>query len=362
MSKRDEISRLRAHIDEIDDQLLTLLNERAQCAVEIGGEKNARPAEVVYRPEREAQILQRLGSSTDGPLPQTEITNIFREIISACRSVENRPRVLVLGPAGTYSEAAALKHFGQAVQIIFNSGIEDVFHSLESEAGSYGVVPVENSTEGGIATTLDCLVVTSLRICGEIDLRIRHALIGQHSEVPHQPTTVKAHPQALAQCRNWLDQNLRDVERIAVNSNAAAVEDVAKDPNCVAIASADAADHYGLMTLHNNIEDYAGNTTRFLILGHQETTPSENDKTSLVLSGKGRDAPGSLQRLLAPLADHKINMTRIESRPSRTGLWEYVFFLDIEGHQDEPLVTQALAAIEQESALFKVLGSYPRAL
>ncbi len=362
MSQKDQFKQLRDRIDQIDDQLLGLLNERAGCALAIGGVKGRTAGEVVYRPEREAQILRRLVESTVGPLTPTQITGIYREIISACRSAEEKPKVAVLGPVGTYSETAAVKHFGQEVAIEFETGIEEVFRSVETGNANYGVVPVENSTEGGIAITLDCLVITPLRICGEIDLRIRHALIGKKAEVSGGVKVVRAHPQALAQCRKWLDRHLPNVERVPTASNAVAANEAARDVYSVAIASVEAAEHYGLVVLHRSIEDQAGNTTRFLIIGNQCVDGSGYDKTSLVLSAHGRDAPGSLQRLLAPLAMHEINMTSLQSRPSKTGLWEYVFFVDFEGHQKEALISRALTDIQRESALFKVLGSYPRSL
>jgi len=362
MSQKEQFKQLRDRIDKIDDQLLGLLNERAGCALAIGAVKETTAGAVVYRPEREAQILRRVIKASAGPLTPTQITGIYREIISACRSGEEKPKVAVLGPVGTYSEMAAVKHFGQEVAIEFETGIEEVFRSVETGDTDYGVVPVENSTEGGIAITLDCLVITSLRICGEIDLRIRHALIGKGAEAFGTVKVVRAHPQALAQCRKWLDRHLPNAERVPMASNAVAADEAARDACSVAIAAPEAAEHYGLAVLHRNIEDQTGNTTRFLIIGRQCLSGSGYDKTSLILSAHGRDAPGSLQRLLAPLATHEINMTSLQSRPSRTGLWEYVFFLDFEGHQEETLVSRALADIQKESALFKVLGSYPRSL
>lgn len=362
MSQKDQFKQLRDQIDKIDDQLLALLNERAGCALAIGAVKETTVGAMVYRPEREAQILRRVVKATTGPLTATQITGIYREIISACRSGEEKPKVAVLGPVGTYSETAAVKHFGQEVAIEFETGIEEVFRSVENGDVHYGVVPVENSTEGGVAITLDCLVITPLHICGEIDLRIRHALIGREVETRGPVKVVRAHPQALAQCRKWLDRHLPHAERVPVTSNAAAVNEVAQGVHSVAIASAETAEHYGLAVLHRNIEDQVGNTTRFLIVGPQRVAGSGYDKTSLVLSAHGRDAPGALQRLLGPLATHEINMTSLQSRPSKTGLWEYVFFVDFEGHQEEALVSQALADIQKESALFKVLGSYPRSL
>ena len=323
----------------------------------VGGEKTAQSADIVYRPEREAEILQRLQCANRGPLEAEAVERLFREIISICRATEAKPSIATLGPEGTFSELATRKHFGAEIDMNLTSSIEEVFRLVESEQCDFGVVPVENSTEGGIHLTLDRLLTTSLKICGEIDLRVKHCLIGFVGDKV-SPTRVLAHQQALAQCRQWLDVNLPSVQKVACTSNSDAVRQVLDDPTCVAIAASEAASVFGLEILQADIEDQPGNTTRFLVLGRHAVQPSGRDKTSLVMSAQER--PGALHTLLAPLSDHNINMTRVESRPSRTGMWVYVFFIDIEGHIQSPNVESAVAKVKRNAAMFKVLGSYPR--
>lgn len=357
MENNRDIEKLRKKIDQIDDSLLALINDRARTAIMVGGEKNGRSADIVYRPEREAEILQRLRWANDGPLKSESVERLFREIISVCRATEARPSIATLGPDGTFSELATRKQFGAEIDLSLTSSIEEVFRLVESEQCDFGVVPVENSTEGGIHLTLDRLLTTSLNICGEIDLRIRHCLIGS-VESGVSPIRVLAHQQALSQCRQWLDVNLPAVERLACASNSDAVRQVLDDSTSVAIAASEAAGVFGLKILQADIEDQPGNTTRFLVLGRQAVQPSGRDKTSLVMSAQER--PGALHTLLAPLSDHNINMTRVESRPSRTGMWVYVFFIDIEGHIQSPNIESAVSKIKRNAAMFKVLGSYPR--
>jgi chorismate mutase/prephenate dehydratase len=359
MVKNLNIEDLRRQIDQLDDEILGLVNERIERAKEVGVLKSQSGDKAVYRPEREAQVLNRLTNINSGPLHPSQLHTIFREIISVARAAESVPRVAVLGPAGTYSQAAVLKHFGREVEPIFGHDIEDVFRLVESCEADHGVVPVENSTEGGISNTLDCLVTTELSINGEVSLRISHSLVGQTHE-RELATAVLGHEQALAQCRHWLDQHLPTLQRVAVSSNAEAARQASENSVYLAVAGVETAEIYGLKLLERGIEDQPGNTTRFFVIGTEAGNVSGRDKTSLLLSSRNR--AGSLQRLLAPLSDNGISMSRIESRPSRTGLWEYIFFIDLEGHMTDEIVKTALTAIEQEAALFKVLGSYPQAI
>ena len=356
MTDTKDIENLRSEIDQIDDSLLKLFNERARTAMKVGDQKPGQKADIVYRPEREAQILQRLQRANNGPLGSEAVERLFREIISICRATEAKPSIATLGPDGTFSELATRKQFGLEIDLKLTSSIEEVFRLVEADHCDFGVVPVENSAEGGIHLTLDRLLTTSLKISGEVDLRIKHCLIGSAGNT--SPTKVLAHQQALAQCRQWLDVNLPSSERVACASNSDAVRQVLDNPTCVAIAAGEAADAFGLQILQADIEDQPGNTTRFLVLGRHGVLPSGRDKTSLVMSAQER--PGALHALLEPLSEHNINMTRVESRPSRTEMWEYMFFIDIEGHVQNSNVESALSQMKANAAMFKVLGSYPR--
>ncbi len=356
MTKEAEIETLRRQIDEIDADLLALLNRRVRLAQAVGRKKAKGEDKVVYRPEREALILDRIVKLNKGPLTSEKIEWLFREVISLCRAAEAKPLVAALGPAGTYSELAAVRHFGHEVDVTLAASIDEVFRLTEADTTQYAVVPVENSTEGGVGNTLDRLLNTPLTICGEIDFRVRHCLLGLSGTAA--PKAVSAHQQALAQCRLWLDLNLPGVDLVSVRSNAEAARQSAGDADCVAIASEEAADAYGLTVLHRNIEDQPGNSTRFLVLGHRRVEWTGTDKTSVAISVRNR--PGALQALLAPLSENDIDMTRVESRPSSTGLWEYIFFIDFAGHVGEPAVARALAEIEEQAAMFKILGSYPK--
>ncbi|MEA3291573.1 MAG: prephenate dehydratase, partial [Pseudomonadota bacterium] len=284
---------------------------------------------------------------------------LFREIMSITRGAEARLSVAVLGPEGTYSESAALRHFGASVLLRPCATIAEVFRTVETERADFAVVPLENSTEGGVSDTLDKLVTTPLRVAGEIDLKIHHNLLGG-AERLESVKRVLAHSQSIAQCKGWLDRMLPQAEYMHVASNAEAARRVSGEPEAAAIAGDAAAEHYDLHKLAVNIEDEPGNTTRFLVMSWRETPPSGRDKTSLLLSCRNR--PGALYHLLKPLADHEISMTRIESRPSRSGLWDYIFFVDIEGHQRQSKIAAALAELTQEAGLFKNLGSYPVAV
>ena len=347
------IRRLRERIDELDAKLLELVNERARCANDIGHLKG--DGGVVYRPEREAQVLRRLAELNRGPLPDTALRHLFVEIISACRALERVFAIAYLGPRGTYSEEAMLKQFGRSATPLTCASIAEVFRQVESGAAGYGVVPVENSTEGSVGTTLDLLLGTTLRICGEVLLPIHNCLLSRAATI-RDVTIVFAHSQSLGQCNEWLARHLPAAERVALASNAEAAKRAAAEAGAAAIASRTAGELYELPLLAENIEDEPNNTTRFLVVADQDVAPSGRDKTSFVMSAQNR--PGAMHELLGPLAQHGVSMSKFESRPSRTGLWEYVFFVDIEGHQADPAVAQALAAVRAKAALLKVLGSY----
>ncbi len=360
MSNEKKLAEIRQRIDSLDVQIQELINERARCAQEVAEVKQAAGKETVfYRPDREAAILRKVQERNSGPLSNEEIARLFREIISSCLALEEVLKIAFLGPDGTFTQAAALKHFGHAVDTISLADIDEVFREVESGTAHYGVVPVENSTEGVVNHTLDRFMHTSLKICGEVELRIHHHIMSTASELS-AIRKIYSHQQSLGQCREWLNHNLPDVETVAVNSNAEAAKLCMTEPGSAAIASDSAAEIYGLQILAANIEDEPDNTTRFLIIGRQQVGSSGHDKTSLLLSADNR--AGSLYHLLAPLVESSISMTRIESRPSRRGMWDYVFFIDIEGHISNPDVAAALSILQKEATLFKVLGSYPRAV
>lgn len=347
----------RDEIDSIDAKVLKLLSRRANCAKAIGEIKqNQAVAVPFYRPEREKAVLERLMELNEGPLPDKEIHRLFREVMSACLALEMPMDIAYLGPEGTYTQAAVLKQFGHSVNTVALRTIPDVFKSVQSENAHFGIVPIENSTEGVVTHTLDMLLKSDLQICGEILLRIQHNLLsnaGRLSDIK----VIYAHEQALAQCRNWLNRYVPHATCQAVSSNGHAADLAAKSDSAAAIAGQMASDFYGLGILASGIEDETNNTTRFLVIGHQYLEATGDDKTSLVVSSNNQ--PGLLHRLLEPIARHNINMTRLESRPSRQGVWEYVFFIDIEGHRDDDNVQSLLSEIQTLSSLFKVLGSYP---
>jgi chorismate mutase/prephenate dehydratase len=351
-----DIEKLRQEIDRIDDELASLLQRRAALAQRIGQAKGGAPA---YRPERESEILRRVGRS-QGALPAERIAAVFREIISACRGLEEAIRVSYLGPEGTFSEQAVRKHFGAAVEALPVASVDEAFRRCESGAAQFTVVPAENSTEGVVGRTLDLLVTTPLRICGEIELRVQQNLLslGQMSDI----RKIYSHSQSLAQCNGWLAQHLPGAERVPVASNAEAAQRAAKEPGSAAIAGQAAGERYGLQALARSIEDDPSNTTRFLVLGSLHAGPSGRDRTSLVMSAENK--PGAVHALLTPLAQHGVSMTRIESRPARAraALWEYLFFVDLEGHEKDERVAAAIAALRGKAPFLKILGSYPVAV
>jgi chorismate mutase/prephenate dehydratase len=352
----EAIRRLRDRIDTLDAELLARMNERARCADEIGHLKGE---SAVYRPEREAQVLRRLTEINEGPLPAEAVRHLFTELISACRALERTLSVAYLGPRGTFSEEAVRRQFGDAAEGLPLASIPEVFRAVAAGEVNYGVVPVENSTEGGVGQTLDELAATPLRICAEVQLPIHHCLLAK-SAAAGEASTVYAHAQALAQCDRWLARHLPAAARVALASNAEAARRAAAEPGSAAIASAAAAPIYGLELLAENIEDVPGNTTRFLVLGAQAVSASGRDRTSLVMAAANR--PGGLLELLGPLARHGVSMSRLESRPSRLGKWDYLFFVDIEGHESDPAVASALAEVRDRAAFLKILGAYPVAV
>jgi chorismate mutase/prephenate dehydratase len=352
----DKLKQCRTQIDRIDDELLKLVNQRAALAQQIGHLKNN---DTVLRPEREAQILRRIQDNNSGPLSNESVAQLYIEIMSQCRALEAPLSVAYLGPEGTFTEAAALKRFGSAIQGQPCATIDDVFRAVESGAAHYGVVPAENSTEGAIGRTLDLLLQSPLQVCSEVMLAIHQCLMAKKCDLS-AIKTVYSHAQSLGQCQGWLNANLPNVPRIAVSSNAEAARLAAENIHSAAIAGVQAAVHFGLSVCVENIEDDANNTTRFLVLGNQQVAPSGKDKTSLVMSAANR--PGAVHDLLVPLAKHGVSMSKLESRPARSGLWEYIFFVDIEGHQSDAKVAAALDELKQVAAFVKVLGSYPVAV
>ena len=360
MSTGDKLDTLRDGIDALDQQIQGLINRRAALAREIAEVKSADGQTTdFYRPDREARVLRAISERNDGPLPAEEMVRLFREIMSACLAAEKPLSIAFLGPEGTFTQAAALKHFGHSVATQAMDGIDDVFREVEAGSADYGVVPVENSTEGVVSHTLDLFQNSPLSICGEVEQRIHHHLLTADGSL-EGVTRVLAHQQALAQCRGWLDTHLPRAEHVAVSSNAEAARMIGDAPGNAAIAGETAAELYSVAIAARNIEDQPDNTTRFLIIGTRNAEPSGDDKTSVLVSVHNR--PGALFALLQPIASNGISMTRIESRPSRLGMWEYVFYIDLEGHREDAPVAAALAELEAQAFAVKVLGSYPKAV
>ncbi|WP_137938870.1 prephenate dehydratase [Chitinivorax sp. B] len=352
----DQIRQHRDAIDAIDVQILKLINERASHAHEIGVLKGGG---LVYRPEREAQVLRRIKELNQGPLPAESMARLFREIMSACLSLEKPLTISFLGPLGTFSESAVVKHFGHAANLQPCVSIDEVFRQAEAGLADYAVVPVENSTEGAVGRSLDLMTQTPLKVCGEVVLRIHQHLMRKQPDLVGI-TRIYSHSQSLAQCHEWLNLHLPHAERIAVASNAEAARLASADPGFAAIGGEAAAERYELIKVVSNIEDEPNNTTRFLVLGQSDATRSGKDKTSLVMSAKNQ--PGAVFQLLGPLAENGVSMTKFESRPSRDGLWEYVFFVDVEGHRDDASVQKAMKELADRAVILRVLGSYPVAV
>ncbi len=364
MADQDQLKALRLRIDSLDEKLLELISERARCAQDVARVKTQTLGEgeapVFYRPEREAWVLKHIMQLNKGPLDNEEVARLFREIMSSCLALEQPLKVAYLGPEGTFTQAAALKHFGNAVISTPMAAIDEVFREVAAGAVNFGVVPVENSTEGAVNHTLDSFLEHDMVICGEVELRIHHHLLVGETTKTDNITRIYSHAQSLAQCRKWLDSHYPSVERVAVSSNADAAKRVKSEWNSAAIAGDMAASLYDLSKLHEKIEDRPDNSTRFLIIGNQEVPPTGDDKTSIIVSM--RNKPGALHELLVPFHNNGIDLTRIETRPSRSGKWTYVFFIDFVGHHKEPLIKDVLEKIGQEAVALKVLGSYPKAV
>ena len=354
----DKLKPLREKIDAIDAQMVDLLNQRARLAQEVGHVK-AETNAPVFRPEREAMVLRRVAERNPGPLASADMQMIFREVMSICRALERRVTVAYLGPAGTFSEQAVYQQFGHAVECVPCVSIDEVFRATEAGTADFGVVPVENSTEGAINRTLDLLLQTSLAISGEISIDVHHSLMSKSGSM-QGVTRVCAHSQALAQCQAWLNQHYPNLERQSVASNAEAARMAGEDPTVAAIAGQIAGQKFDLQVISAHIQDDPSNRTRFAVVGRLHTTPSGRDQTSLVLAVPNK--AGAVYHLLAPLATHGVSMTRFESRPARIGTWEYYFYVDVEGHGQDDKVAKALAELKQSAAFFKILGSYPLSL
>jgi len=353
----EDLKKLRDKIDNLDAEILELISKRSEAALHIANLK--RPDSDPYRPEREAQVLQRITELNSGPLSDEEMARLFREIMSACLALEQPLKVAYLGPEGTFTQQAVLKHFGQAISTLPLNSIENIFREVESSSAQYGVVPIENSTEGVITHTLDMFMRSSLNIVGEVELRIHHHILSNCKDKV-KIKKLYAHPQSFAQCRVWLESNLPNVENISVSSNAKAAQQASSDKTFAAIAGEAASVQYDLPILCAKIEDNPNNVTRFLIIGSKPVPPSGQDKTSILVSALNQ--PGALYKLLGPFSKQNISLTRIESRPSQSANWEYVFFLDIEGHIEDKNLKQALEQLQKNSDLFTILGSYPKAV
>lgn len=351
----EKLNELRTCIDGIDNKLLQLLSERAQVAQQVGRTKNG---DKIYRPEREAQILQRVLASNPGPLSAESIERLFREIMSSCRALEQDLRVAYLGPAGTFSQAAVYKQFGHEVDALHEADIDACFRAVETGRADFAVVPVENSTEGAVSRTLDLIVSSALKICGEIMLPIHQNLMRKSLGLKGIQR-VYGHAQSLAQCKNWLSRHLPHATLISVTSNSEGALRAASEPESATLGSEVAAELYGLSIIEPRIEDEASNTTRFLVLGQHDAAPSGRDKTSLVLGAPNQ--PGAIVKLLQPLADAGISMSKLESRPARSANWEYVFFVVCEGHREDSHLASTLAEVGRHAAFLKILGSYPAA-
>ena len=357
MSKKEELKRIREKIDELDTELLNLINQRASLAIEAGETKKK---EVIYKPEREADILRKLKKINPGPLNEQQISNIFKEIISSCRAQEDELDVAFLGPEGTYSESAVKKNFGSSVSKSATETIEEVFKDVAEGKSDYGIVPIENSTEGPINQTLDCLADFNLNICGEVEMLIHHSLMGLNQAFPKEGFEIHAHEQTLAQCKNWLDAHCPDVKRVPVSSNAQAAKNAKDNSGILAIAGSLASEKYGLEIIRRNIEDYSENTTRFIVIGFQEVSSTGEDKTSLLVTTKNES--GALYNLLKPIQKNGLNLTHITYRPSKINKWHYSFFFDFEGHKDDKKVKSLLDELSATNSEIKLLGSYPNSV
>ena len=360
MSEQNPLLDLRDKIDALDLQIMQAISERARCAQQVAEVKKGQGDDVFYKPEREAQVLRHIMAENAGPLDNEEMARLFRQIMSACLALEEPVKVAFLGPEGTFTQEAALKHCGDSAVSMPQAAIDEVFREVLAGSCNYGVVPVENSTEGVISHTLDSFMDSSLKICGEVELRIhQHFMTGPNTN-RDSITRVYSHAQSLAQCRQWLNSNYPNIERVAVSSNAEAAKRVQGEWNSAAIAGDMACELYSLEKMWEKIEDRPDNSTRFLIIGREEVPRSGDDRTSVVVSVHNK--PGALHDLLEPFRRHNVDMTRLESRPSRNSKWSYVFFIDLVGHLEDKAVADVLAELSTSVAQIKILGSYPRAV
>lgn len=354
-----DLADLRDQIDSLDQQLLALVNQRARVAEQVG-EVKKREGTPFYRPDRVAQVIQKIEAANPGPLRSNHVSAIWREIMSACLALESPQRVAVLGPAGTFCEQAAIDYFGGAADLMYCANFDEVFHATAAGSAQYGVVGMENSTEGVVTRSLDMFLHTPCHVVGEVSLMIRHNLL-RLSNSAEDIAVVVAHPQALAQCQAWLTKHLPHAERRPVDSNAEGARLASLHPDWAALASDRAAQQFGLHTVAHAIQDEAYNRTRFAIISLPQTlsmpAPTGKDCTSLIISVPNR--PGAVHDLLVPLKTHGVSMTRFESRPARTGQWEYYFYIDLEGHPSQPHVAKALQELQSLCAFYKVLGAYP---
>jgi len=359
-SNLSALQEARQRIDSIDRSIQQLIAERARWAQQVGKAKGPlKPALDYYRPEREAQVLRQVVDRNDGPLADEVLVRLFREIMSACLAQQEPLKIGYLGPEGTFSQQAVFKHFGHSAHGLPLGSIEEVFQEVESRNADFGVVPVENSGQGTIQSTLDMFLTSPLKICGEVELRVHQYLLSRSGHI-EDVERVYSHAQSLAQCKAWLRQHLPKAEKVALSSNAEAARRARSADDAAAIAGKSAAHVYGLKVIAGPIEDRPDNTTRFLVVGRELFPPSGNDRTSVLVYVK--DQPGALFNVLRPLAEHGLSMNRIESRPAHQGLWRYAFFIDFEGHIDDPQVRAALAQIAASASELKILGSYPCAV
>jgi chorismate mutase/prephenate dehydratase len=354
----ERLKELRAEIDRLDDEILSLLNRRAQAAIEVGKIKSEQKLRF-YVPEREVEILRRLSASNRGPFPGDALKAIYREIISASLALEKPLSVAFLGPRATFTHLACLKHFGESADYVPQINVSEVFEAVERGVADFGVVPIENSSEGIVSNTLDMFVDHNLFICGEILVEVAHDLLSVTGDIEHVKK-VYSHPHAIAQCRGWLERNLRSVPVFDVESTARAAELAVDDPSAAAIAGEAAAKIYGLKSIRKRIQDNTNNFTRFIIIGKIAPKRTGNDKTSILFAA--RDEVGALHLMLEPFAKNKVNLTKIESRPVKTKAWEYLFFLDMEGHISDDPVAKAVDELRVRAQYLKILGSYPRAV
>ena len=352
----ERIKNLRQNIKNLDDQILGLLNERAKIAQQVSNVKSEINMDS-YVPQREEEILQRLEQRNSGPFPKSAIAHVFREIISACRSLEVELKVAYLGPPATHTHLAAIKHFGSSVRAVPENSLQDIFEAVEREKTNFGVVPIENSIEGSVDPTLDFFVDFDVKICGEILSRISHDLLSKTGEA-NDIQKIYSHPQALGQCRQWLRKNLPNIPLLETVSTAKAAKIAGEDVASAAIANTLAGQFYGLKAVTSQIEDYSQNYTRFLVLSRKSRNPTGKDKTSLLFSIS--HTPGSLFQALEAFSKKEINLTKIESRPFKGRPWEYIFFLDFEGHAEDPNIDEAMTTLKKNSLFVKFLGSYPR--